>query len=42
MTDCIHCGATDEAQHNITIRIVDELNQTACDICVPQASSSNV
>jgi len=33
MSECIHCGATDEAEQGIAVGAYGELNETVCTIC---------
>lgn len=33
MSGCIHCGATDDAEHGIIIGAVGELNESVCTVC---------
>ena len=33
MSECIHCGATDELENGIVVGVVGESNATVCNIC---------
>ena len=33
MSECIHCGATDEPESGIVVGVVGESNATVCNIC---------
>ena len=33
MSECIYCGATDEAKHGIVVGSVGELNESVCTVC---------
>jgi hypothetical protein len=38
-TECVHCGATDEPDQGISVRVVGELGATVCTICLPEDSN---
>lgn len=33
MTECIHCGATDDEEHGIVVALVGDANQSVCNVC---------
>jgi FixJ family two-component response regulator len=33
MSECIHCGATDEPEQGVVVGAVGELNESVCTIC---------
>jgi ribosome-binding protein aMBF1 (putative translation factor) len=33
MSECIHCGATDEHEHGIVVGAIGELNESVCTVC---------
>lgn len=33
MSECIHCGATDDEEHGVVVGTLGELNETVCNIC---------
>ena len=39
MSECIHCGATDEPEHNVNVRVEENEhgeNYSVCNICEPR------
>lgn len=33
MSECIHCGATDDRDHGIVVGAIGEQNNTVCNVC---------
>lgn len=33
MSECIHCGASDDREHGVVVGLVGELNETVCNVC---------
>jgi DNA-binding NarL/FixJ family response regulator len=33
MSECVHCGAEDDPQHGVAVRLVGELNEATCNHC---------
>lgn len=33
MTECIHCGATDDAGHGIVVGLYGDRNEAICNVC---------
>jgi ATP/maltotriose-dependent transcriptional regulator MalT len=36
MSECIHCGATDDEPHGLVVGLLGELNETVCNVCRAQ------
>lgn len=33
MSECVHCGATDDEEHGIVVGLLGELNENVCNVC---------
>lgn len=41
-TRCVHCGATEQPEHDITLRLwsdTDGYSEVVCNVCVPEANN---
>jgi len=34
MSECIHCGATDDEEHGVIVGLYGDLNEPTCNVCL--------